>query len=142
MNPRPQPINLSLYKLHHLQRVNNSHIYYDDLFPQFLRQTKKCYISFITSEMLELVKGSVNLSTLTYDKIRLACWKQGITCDLRFARKIFASNLRHSGIEPEVVNLLQGRVDSDILTRHYLVPQNSLKHQVIDTLKQLQKMID
>jgi intergrase/recombinase len=142
LNPRPQPINLSLYKLHHLQRVNNSHTYYDDLFPQFLRQTQKCYVSFITPEISDLVKGSVNLPTLTYEKIRLTCWKQGITCDLRFARKIFASHLRHSGIAPEVVNLLQGRVDSDILTRHYLVPRDSLKHQVIDALKQLQKMID
>ena len=112
------------------------------IYPLNLLQTKKCYISFITPETLELVKESVNLPTLTYDKIRLGCWKQGITCDLRFALKIFASHLRHSGIEPEVVNLIQGRVDSDILTRHYIVPQNSLKHQVIDALKQLQKMID
>ncbi len=62
--------------------------------------------------------------------------------EMRFCRKIFASHLRVSGIQPEIVNLLQGRVDSDILTTHYLVPQNSLKDQVLDALKQLQKMID
>jgi intergrase/recombinase len=59
-----------------------------------------------------------------------------------FARKIFASYLRQSGIQAEVVNLLQGRVDSDVLTRHYLVPSNSLKDQPLDALKQLQKKID
>ncbi len=62
--------------------------------------------------------------------------------EMRFCHKIFAPYLRQSGIQSEVVNLLQGRVDSDILTRHYLVPQNSLKDQVLDAVKQLQKMID
>ena len=61
---------------------------------------------------------------------------------MHLCRKIFASYLRQSGIPAEVVNLLQGRVDSDILTRHYLVPSSTLKDQVLDALKQLQKMID
>jgi intergrase/recombinase len=62
--------------------------------------------------------------------------------EMRFTRKIFASHLRQSGIQSEIVNVLQGRVDSDILTRHYLVPSSNLKDQVLDAVKQLQKMIE
>jgi len=60
-----------------------------------------------------------------------------------FCPKIFASYLRQSGIQSEIVNLVQGRVDSgDILTKHYLVPSSSLKDRVLDAVKQLQNMID
>ena len=62
--------------------------------------------------------------------------------EMHLCRKIFASYLRQSGIQAEVVNLLQGRVDSDILTRHYLVPSSTLKDQVLDAVKRLQRIIE
>ncbi len=43
--------------------------------------------------------------------------------DMRFCRKIFASYLRQSGIQPEVLDMLQVRVAQSVRTRHYLVPQ-------------------
>jgi hypothetical protein len=52
--------------------------------------------------------------------------------ELKLCRKLFASYLRQTaGIQPEVVDLLQGRVSTSILTRHYLVPDNSLRHDVL-----------
>jgi len=111
-------------------------------FPEiFLRQTKKAYISLVNAEILDTVRGDTR-QTPSHNAIRLACRRRRISMEMHLCRKIFASHLRQSGIQAEVVNLLQGRVDSDILTRHYLVPSSTLKDQVLDALKQLQKMID
>ena len=58
---------------------------------------------------------------------------------MRYCRKLFASWLRlHGGVQPEVVDMLQGRVSPSILTRHYLVPQQGLKDQVLQALEKLE----
>jgi intergrase/recombinase len=58
---------------------------------------------------------------------------------MHLCRKIFASWLRQKGIEPEVVDLLQGRVSQSVLTRHYLAPSHDLKNKVLDVVAELQK---
>jgi len=109
-------------------------------FPEiFLRQTKKAYISFVTPEMLELATGIPVDKVPTLDAITHACRRKGIKMEMFLCRKIFASWLRKESIQPEVVDMLQGRVSQSILTRHYLVPQNSLKDHVLDALKELQR---
>ena len=113
-------------------------------FPEiFLRQTKKAYISFITREQLSAI-GILDCKTHvpTYNQIRLACWRHGIKMDMRYCRKIFASHLRASGIQPEIIDMLQGRVSQSILTRHYLVPQSSLKDDVLNALEKLQRQLE
>jgi intergrase/recombinase len=120
-------------------------------FPQiFLRQTKKAFISFVTPEMIEGVRyrtaewptfGDVG-KFATYNQIRLACWSAGIKCDMRFCRKIFASHLRNEGIQPEIVDMLQGRVSQSILVKHYLVPKPSFKEDILQALEQLQRQLD
>jgi intergrase/recombinase len=101
-------------------------------FPQFLRQTKKAYLSFVTPSMLSIVQNLEKVPT--YNAIRLACYYRGIKCDMRFCRKIFASWLRKEGIQPEVVDMLQGRVSQSVLTRHYLTPDSNLSSRVLDSL--------
>jgi intergrase/recombinase len=113
-------------------------------FPQiFLRRTKKAYISFVTSDMIELVKRSdgIPADVPSYSAIQHACHRVGIACELHLCRKIFASHLRQSGIQPEVIDLLQGRVSQSILTRHYLVPSQDLKDRVLDSLYRLQQAL-
>jgi intergrase/recombinase len=103
----------------------------------FLRRTKKAYISFITLDNLQPI---VNLGCKTpgYNSIRLACQRRGIKCDMRYCRKLFASWLRlHGGVQPEVVDMLQGRVSPSVLTRHYLVPTEGLKDQVLNAVNSL-----
>jgi intergrase/recombinase len=96
----------------------------------------------VTPEMLNIIlQGGISPS-ITYNAIRLACQKRGITCDMRFCRKIFTSHLRQSGIQPEVVDMLQGRVSQSILTRHYLVPQSTLKDEVLEALEKLKQAIE
>ncbi len=115
----------------------------DYKFPkQFLRTTKKAYISFVTPAMLKMAQlhrsdGGVP----SYNAIRMTCYHRGIKCDMRFARKLFASFLRHQGIQPELVDMLQGRVPPSVLTRHYLVPGLDYKQKVLDALEQLQRQL-
>jgi hypothetical protein len=115
-------------------------------FPQvFLRQTKKAYISFVTREIVENIK---KLTTEQIHKIPTknaithACYRRHISMDMYLTRKIFASWLRKEGIQAEVVDMLQGRVSQSVLTRHYLVPQSSLKDQVLQALRKLQSTIE
>jgi intergrase/recombinase len=77
----------------------------------------------------------------TLGAITKTCYRHEIKMDMHLARKIFASHLRQEGIQPEVVDLLQGRVSQSVLTRHYLVPSDDLKDKVIDALKELQGML-
>jgi intergrase/recombinase len=58
--------------------------------------------------------------------------------DMRYCRKVFASWLRKEGIQPEIVDLLQGRVSQSVLTRHYLAPTQSMKDDVLQALGKLQ----
>ncbi|MBD0328364.1 MAG: hypothetical protein ICV68_18250 [Pyrinomonadaceae bacterium] len=109
-------------------------------FPEiFIKTTKKAYLSFVTPEILEL---AVSIPTaVSYNDVRLACWYAGIKCDMRYCRKLFASHLRASGIQPEIIDMLQGRVSQSILTRHYLVPKPSFKDDVLQSLEQLQQQL-
>jgi intergrase/recombinase len=62
--------------------------------------------------------------------------------DMRFCRKIFASHLRQSGIESEIVDLLQGRVPKSVFARHYFTPSLDYRIKVIRALNKLRKEIE
>ena len=77
-------------------------------FPQFLRTTKKAYISFVTPEMLKIVELTACDRLPSYNAIRLTCQRRGITCDMRFGRKIHATHLHQSGIPVEIIDAFTG----------------------------------
>lgn len=111
-------------------------------FPEiFLRQTKKAYISFVTPEMISDVSNLVGKLPPSLNAITLACRRKGIKMEMCLTRKIFASWLRKEGVQPEIVDLLQGRVSQSVLTRHYLVPSDSLKTDVLRALEKLQQQL-
>jgi hypothetical protein len=77
------------------------HLRFPDI---FIRQTKKAYISFVDPEIIEFAKNGCD-SKISYNAIMLASSrKRGIKMDMRFCRKIYASHLRQSGIESEIVD--------------------------------------
>jgi hypothetical protein len=91
-------------------------------FPElYLRRTKTTYITVLNDELLLLAKNmTINPS---YDMIRYACADiGGLPFHMAYCRKIYASWLRQSGIESEIVDLLQGRVGKSIFLRHYYRP--------------------
>jgi intergrase/recombinase len=54
---------------------------------------------------------------------------------------VFASWLRKEQIQPEVVDLLSGKVPSPVLTRHYLLPSKDMKNDVLRALEKLQQQL-
>jgi intergrase/recombinase len=120
------------------QRQALEHFRFPDI---FLRQTKKAYLSFVTPEMLSIVNQIYNNVPTTIGAITKACHRRRIRMDMHLTRKIFASWVRKEGIQPEIVDLLQGRVSQSILTRHYLVPDHSLKDRVLTALQKLNQQL-
>ena len=85
----------------------------------FIRKTKQSYISVITDEILQIANQG---STYSYNAIRMAIRKINSSMRMSYCRKIFATHLRNSGIQPELIDLLQGRVPKSVFTRHYFRP--------------------
>jgi intergrase/recombinase len=107
----------------------------------FFRQTKKAYISIVSPDILELVEN-LDKVPKSYSDIRLACYTSRIKCELRFARKIFASWLHKSGVSSVIIDLLQGGVPKSVLVQHYLVPVGTdYKDRVLQAVSELRHKI-
>ncbi|MDQ3968719.1 MAG: hypothetical protein M3275_10040, partial [Thermoproteota archaeon] len=112
-------------------------------FPEiFLRRTKKAYISFVSSDNYYQLIAQTGPRTPTLNAIRLTCRYRSINMNMHLCRRVFASWLRKDGIQPEVVDMLQGRVSQSVLTRHYLTPDSSLRQRVLGAISKLQKEIE
>ncbi len=61
----------------------------------FLRNTKKAYISFVTPEILHLIRLKSNTRMITYNIIRKTLNQVGLSVNLGLCRKLFASYLHH-----------------------------------------------
>jgi intergrase/recombinase len=71
-----------------------------------------------------------------------ALWHRSLDMQLKYCRKIFASYLRQSGIESEIVDLLQGRVPKTVFARHYFTLSLDYRVKVIKALSELRKQIE
>ena len=87
----------------------------------FFRTTKKCYISVINKNILDLVQ-SIELRDWYYYTVRSAFDKSRLKMNMYHCRKVFATYLRNKGIEPEIIDLLQGRISSSVFVNHYYRP--------------------
>lgn len=113
------------------------HFKFPDL---FLRRTKTTYITIVNKELLAIAQNAV--SNPSYDRIRYACADiGGLPFHMAYCRKIFASWLRQSGIESEIVDLLQGRVGKNIFLRNYYRPSLEYKDKVLTALENLREKI-
>ena len=86
----------------------------------FLRQTKKAYITLISEPILGLAEDSD--IRLPYPQLCKILKSKNMSMNMYYCRKIFATFLRNMGIEPEIVDLLQGRIPKSIFLRHYYRP--------------------
>ncbi len=85
----------------------------------FIRRTKKAYISIVNGTILGLAKEAADHS---YNALRLSIKHKGLDMNMAFCRKIFATHLRNNRIEPEIIDLLQGRIPKSVFARHYFRP--------------------
>jgi intergrase/recombinase len=107
---------------------------------QFLRATKKAFISYITKEQLSGI-ALLGPETPGYDAIRSACKRRKIDMDMRLCRKMHGSWLHSHRVTAEEVDFLQGRVSPSVFSRHYLTPENSLRTRVLEALEKLSSQL-
>jgi hypothetical protein len=105
----------------------------------FLRQTKNVYLTVIDEKILEIAKTTPRREHY-YDSLRK--WisiKNGFGINMYFCRKVFATYLRNKGIEPEIIDLLQGRISSSVFVNHYYRPNISeiITERIRPVLKEL-----
>lgn len=109
-------------------------------FPQlFIRRTKAVYISVINDKILSIAQ-SIN-SAPTLNAVKMAIKHRCLSMQLKYCRKIYASFLRQQGVQPEIIDMLQGRIGKNIFLRHYLTPSSSYKTEVLKALGKLQSQL-
>ena len=102
---------------------NNRGILKHYQFPSiFLRQTKNTYVSIISDHLLEIAKNTPNRESYYNSLRKKIAIRNGYDMNLYYCRKIFATYLRNKGIEPEIIDLLQGRISSSVFVNHYYRP--------------------
>jgi intergrase/recombinase len=87
----------------------------------FLRKTKNTYVSIINDDMLEIAKATPSKERYLIG-LRKMVLKKGYKMNMYYCRKVFATFLRNKGIEPEIIDLLQGRISSSVFVNHYYRP--------------------
>jgi hypothetical protein len=99
-------------------------------FPEFMRRTKKAYISIMNDNILNLAKLAPR--HLTYNQLKLQFKRAGVSSmHMLYCRKIFATYLRLEGIEQEIIDLLQGRIPRNVFVRHYFRPSFARENEKV-----------
>ena len=90
-------------------------------FPKtFLRQTKNAYISVVNLDILEMAKNTLDKEHY-YPSLRKRIEAtKGFGMSMIYCRKVFATFLRNRGIEPEIIDLLQGRISSSVFVNCFV----------------------
>ena len=122
---RKQEAIYSFNKIIELARENRLSEYYDPelnvlmhfKYPElFLRRTKNCYISFVPQDLVNTIANSKEVS---YSMIRNRLTRKGLKVRVNELRDYFGTYLRKHNVTKEEIDLLQGRIPSEIFIRHY-----------------------
>lgn len=101
----------------------------------FLRRTKNCYISFVPQDLVDAIANS---QEVTYSMIRKRLNRQGLTVRINELRDYFGTYLRKHNVTKEEIDLLQGRIPSEIFIRHYWSPKlKELGYRIFKALENI-----
>jgi intergrase/recombinase len=89
----------------------------------FLRQTKNAYISIVNDKILTIAVNTPHLEHYYNSLRKRISIKNDFDMNMYYCRKVFATFLRNKGIEPEIIDLLQGRISSSVFVNHYYRPE-------------------
>ena len=106
----------------------------------YLRRTKKAFVSVVNENMLNLVYH--HKESLNYDIIRLTFLRNNQKFYMSYCRKIFATFLRNERIEPEIIDLLQGRIPNSVFVRHYYRSDSSKFDTIKGKLAKLHSLLN
>ena len=99
------------------ERMMLLHYKFPDL---FLRVSKKAFISIVNKDILKI--GYATPMNIKHSLVRKRLKGLNISMHLYYCRKVFATYLRNKGIEPEIIDLLQGRISDSVFVNHYYRP--------------------
>jgi intergrase/recombinase len=91
-------------------------------------------------DMVRYIEPSIAIPT--YNAIMLTCRRKGVSMNMRYCRKIFASWLHKHGISDVLIDLLQGRVDKSILVNHYVQPGQDYRDKILVAVIGLKQEIE
>jgi hypothetical protein len=107
----------------------------------FIRRTKSVYISIVNDSIVEIARRiGENIPTL--NALKMQSRHSSLSMRLKYCRKIYASHLHKSGISSDLIDMLQGRIGKNIFLKHYLTPDASYKHRVLDAIDKLKQEIE
>jgi intergrase/recombinase len=94
----------------------------------FARRTKTAYVSVY----LPILKEYASRSRFrTYDSLRCFLHRKGLDLNINYCRKIFATYLRKHNVDPEIIDLLQGRIPKSVFAKHYYRPEISVEFRKV-----------
>jgi len=114
------------------ERMLLLHYKYPDF---FLRVSKNAYVSVINEDIIQIARNSELITS--YHHIRNAFGSYSISMNMYYCIKVFATFLRNEGIEPEIIDLLQGRIPNSVFVRHYYRPDSSKFDMIREKLTKL-----
>ncbi len=108
-------------------------------YPEFLRNTKNCFITPLAEELLKAISNSKPVS---YCTIRKHLAKHNLPTRIKELRSFYATHLRKQGMMPESIDLIQGRIPKTVFARHYLKENlKELRDRTLESLKQLEQTL-
>lgn len=117
------------------------HILCHYLYPQlFIRRTKAIFVSVVNDSIVEIARNI--RKAITLNAVKMSIKHRNLNIQLKYCRKIYASFLRQQGVQPEIIDMLQGRIGKNIFLRHYMTPSSSYKTEVLQALGKLQQQLD
>ncbi|MBN1245240.1 hypothetical protein JXA31_06570 [Candidatus Bathyarchaeota archaeon] len=107
---------------------------------EFLRATKKLYISIVSKALIDEI---VQSNKVSYSAIRKRISRAKHNIRIKELRSYFATYLRTHGILTEYIDLLQGRIPKSVFARHYLKVEDvkELVGQVLAVTDNLDKTL-
>ncbi len=108
-------------------------------YPEFMRRTKNAYLTFISDDLLDLIRSRPE--TVDFPAFNSKLKREALNSKLKEARRAWASELRNV-IPSEAVDLLQGRISSSVFVRHYYRPDlKEIGEKVLGALEPLEKQL-
>lgn len=100
---------------------------------KFLRGSKNVYISFVPESLVNRIAKS---QPLGYFTIRKRLNKSGLNVRINELRDWFGTYLLQKGVLKQEIDMLQGRIPSDVFIRHYWSPKlKDLSERVLNINK-------
>ena len=78
---------------------------------------------------------------VNHNALKLMLKRKGLDMKMYYCHKVFATFQRNEGIEPEIIDLFQGKKPNSVFVRHYYRPDASKFDVIRVKLKKLHGLL-